>query len=184
MTTLRVTEGLLFFYGLTGRGLTLQTKDLMATLELADTGSFPIPSNPYKAGDVINISGNLAGDQTLRNGPAYYNGTSYPKLWYEGSLEFHARPITAPGDSSNPVAIRTTFKFSGNLRAYQSNNISGGGGPAVFDVALIGRGRATVHLGTSHDVGGGTLVRDARAWLYYFSSCHASLCRWIRCALW
>ena len=169
MTQSRITEGLLYFYGVSGRGFTLQTKNLMATLELGDTGSFPIPSNPYKAGDIINISGNLAGGQTLRSGPAYYNGTGYPKLWYEGSLEFRANPIAAPGDSSSRVAIRAPFKFKGNLKAYQSNNISGGGGPVVFHVALIGRGRATVNLGASYDVGGGTFARAARAWLYYFS---------------
>jgi hypothetical protein len=166
----KVTEGLLCFYGVAGRGFTLHTKNLMATFELGDTGSFPIPSNPYKAGDIIDISGNLAGGQTLRSGPCYYNGTSHPKLWYEGSFEFHAQPIAAPGNSSSPVAIRTPFKFKGSLRAYQSNNISGTGGPAVFDVALIGKGRATVNLGASYDVGGGTLGRAARAWLYYFSS--------------
>lgn len=168
MATLKVTEGLLFFYGISGRGLTLHTKHLMATLELGDTGSFPIPGNPYGAGDIINISGKLSGGQTLQSGPVYYNGTSFAKLWYEGSLEFHVRNITAPADSSQSVSKRAAFKFSGSLKAYQSNNVSGGGGPAVFDVKLAGKGQATVHLGISYGLGGGSLGRDARAWLYSF----------------
>jgi len=141
---------------------------MMATLELGDTGSFPIPSNPYRTGDVINISGNLGGGQTLRSGPAYYNGTSFAKLWYEGSLEFHVRNIMAPAESSQPVMKRATFKFAGRLKAYQSNNGSGDGGPAVFDVKLVGKGQAFVHLGISYELGGGSLGRDARAWLYSF----------------
>jgi len=182
MTPLDVNEGLLFFYGITGRGLTLRTKDLMATFDLADTGSFSIPSNPLKAGDIINISGILAGGQTLRSGPAYYQGTSYSKLWYEGSLEFHATSITVPPDSSSPVAIGTAFTFKGNLTAYHSNNISGAGGPAVLDVALLGRGQATVSLCASY-AGGNSLVRDVRTWFYYFLPCRFSLRRWIRCTL-
>lgn len=183
MIPLDVTEGVLLFYGITARGLTLRAKDLGATFDLADTGSFSIPSNPLKAGDAINISGNLAGGQTLRSGPAYYEGEVYSKLWYEGSLEFHATPVIVPPDSSNPVAIRTPFKFMGNLKAYQSNNISGGGGPAVLDIALIGRGQATADLCASYDDGAGGLVREVCAWFYYFSPCHFSLRHWIRCAL-
>ena len=168
MATLKVTAGLLVFYGVSGRAFTLRAKNLVATLQLADTGSFPIPSVPYQAGNLINISGNLAGGQTLRNGPAYYNGTSYPKLWYEGSLVFTAQKIAAPGSSASPVSVQMPFKFKGTLKAYPSDNSSGGGGVAVFDVALAGKGEATAFLSASFDVGGGTLARNVRAWLYDF----------------
>lgn len=164
----KITEGILFFYGTSGRGLTLHAKHLMATLELGDTGSFPIPSNPYRAGEIIDITGTLAGGQSLRNGPAYYNGASFPKLWYEGSLEFLVHDIISPADSSQPVAKYAAFRLRGNLRAYQANNVAGNGGPPVFDVRLVGKGRATVHLSPSRDLGGGSLGRDARAWLYSF----------------
>lgn len=168
MTTLRVTAGQLVFYGVSGRGFTLKTSNLIATLDLADTGSFPIPGGPYPAGSLIDASGNLAGEQTLRNGPAYFGGTSYPRLWYEGSLSITARLVPAPGNSSAPVAVRTRFTLRGTLRAFQSSNISGGGGPAVFDVALVAKGRSTVVLGASYDVGGGALARDALAWFHDF----------------
>lgn len=168
VATLNITEGILFFYGTSGRGLTLHAKHLMATLELGDTGGFPIPSNPYKAGDIIQITGTLGGGQTLRNGPAYYRGARYPKLWYEGTLQFLVRKIIAPADSPHPIAKRAAFRLKGNLRAYQANNIAGNGGPAVFDVRLVGKGRATVYLSASRDLGGGSLGRDARAWLYSF----------------
>lgn len=169
MTIANVTGGVLFFYGIEGRGLTVQAKDLMTTFDLADTGSFSVPSGPHKAGDIINISGNIAGGQTLRFGPVYYKGTSYPKLWYEGSLEFRAAPITVPRDSSQPVAVHTRFTLEGTLKAYKSNNISGGGGPAVFDVALTGRGKTTAYFDASHDAGLHKLVRDVRAWFYSFT---------------
>jgi hypothetical protein len=83
-------------------------------------------------------------------------------------LEFHVRNITAPADSSQSVAKRAVFKFSGRLKAYQSSNVSGGGGPAVLDVKLIGKGQATVHLGISYDLGGGSVGRNTQAWLYSF----------------
>lgn len=170
MPTLKVSGGILFFYGTTPRGLTLQTKNLMTTFDLGDTGSFSIPSGPHQSGEVVDISGNLAGDQTLRVGPAYYEGTKYPKLWYEGSLEFHAVPLTVPGVSALPVAVCTRFTFAGTLKAYLSNNISGGGGPAVFDVALTGGGVATAYFSASRSAGANLLVRDVLTQSYSFAS--------------
>ena len=166
----KVTAGLLVFYGVSGRALTLQAKDLVATLQLGDTGSFPIPSGPFQPGSIINISGNLVGDQTLKNGPAYYKGTSYPRLWYEGSLAFTAKPVPAPANSAIPVSVHTSFTFKATLKAYQSNNINGGGGPAVINLALTGKGHATAILGASFNVGGGTLARDVRVWVYDFDN--------------
>ncbi len=170
MATLKVNGGILFFYGTTGRGLTLQTKNLMATFDLGDTGSFSIPSGPHQSGEVVDISGNLAGDQTLRSGPAYHKGKKYPKLWYEGSLEFSAVPLTVPGDSARPVAVRTRFTFQGTLKSFLSSNISGQGGPAVFDMALTGGGTATAFFSASHSAGANLLVRDVLAQSYSFTS--------------
>ncbi len=167
MTALRVTSGQLVFYGVSGRGLTLKSKELIATLDLADTGSFSIPSGPFKAGDVVNVSGNLTGDQTLRFGPANYLGTSHAKLWYEGSLQFAVRAELAPASSNKPVTMHPRFAFRGNLKAFAASNVSGGGAP-VFDVALAGHGRSTIVLGASYDIGGGVLARDIHAWYYDF----------------
>lgn len=169
MATLKVNGGILFFYGTTGRGLTLQTKNLMATFDLGDTGSFSIPSGPHRAGEEVDTSGNLAGDQTLRFGPAYHEGKQYPKLWYAGSLAFRAVPLTVPHDSARPVAVRTRFTFEGTLKAFLSNNISGQGGPAVFDVALTGGGTATAFFSASHSAGASLLVRDVLAQSYSFT---------------
>lgn len=168
VTASTVTAGQLVFYGVSGRGLTLKSKELIATLGLADTGSFSIPSGPLKPGDIVPVSGILAGEQTLRNGPANYLGTSHAKLWYEGTLQFEVRAVTAPASSNKPVTIHPRFTFTGNLKAFAASNITGGGGPPVFDVALTGRGRATIVLGASYDVGGGVLARDIRAWFYDF----------------
>lgn len=168
MTNQTVIGGMLFFYGTAEHGLTLQTKDLMATFALADTGSFLIPNSPI-IGEIADVSGNLAGDQTLRFGSAYYEGTRYAKLWYEGSLEFRAAPITVPRHSSNPVAVRTRFAFEGTLTAYESNNVFGGGGPAVLDMVLAGGGTATAYFGAAHSVGS-TLVRDLLAQCYSFAN--------------
>jgi len=170
MSTRSIREGLLVFYGLAPRWLTMHSKDLMVTLELADTGGFSIPSGPYKPGDSIDASGILSGDQTLHCGPAYYNGTSYPKLWYAGSLRFQANPVTAPGSSAGPARVRTDFSCSGNLIAYLKNPFLGNPGPPVFDTDLEGRGKTTLHLTAPYGSAGGVLLRDVRAWLYCFRS--------------
>lgn len=169
MATAKVNGGVLYFYGIGARGLTMQTKDMMATLDLADTGSFSIPSGAHAAGQIMTLSGNLAGNQTLRFGPAYYQGTNYPKLWYEGSLKFIAAPIAVPGNSAQPVAVRATFTFNGTLRAFTSNNNAGGGGAPVLDVALTGKGTATAYFGATY-AGARKPVRDVIAQSYCFAS--------------
>jgi len=165
-STVKISEAVLYFYGINARGFTLRAKNLMATLNLADSGSFPV-LGAYKAGEVINISGTLAGEQTLHSGPAYYDGKRYPKLFYEGSLVFNANRFALPPDSSHSVSIRVPFAFTGNLKAYESSNISGGGGPAVFDVVLSGKGQATANFGASYNVGSGR-ARDILTLFYYF----------------
>jgi len=163
-----VSEGLLYMYSTGGQGFTLQAQGLVATLNLSDTGSFPILGS-YDAGDSVNLSGNLAGDQTLHSGPAYYNTKSYSKLWYEGSLSFTATSFTLPPNSPDPVTVSTPFTFAGNLRSFESNNISGGGGPVVFDIAFSGKGRATAIFSVANS---GTCPQNrcVQALLYYFTS--------------
>jgi hypothetical protein len=39
VATVKITEGILFFYGTSGRGLTLHAKHLMATLALGKRGA-------------------------------------------------------------------------------------------------------------------------------------------------
>lgn len=170
MAALKVVGGLLVFYGTTGRSFTIRTPKckLVATLDLADTGGFPIPGGPYVPGATINISGILAGDQTLRFGPAHYDGVSYPRRWYEGSFEFKAQQIVAPGNSASARTVQTPFTMKGFLRGFAANNNLGNGGPATFDEPLAGRGTATLVLGPSYVIGGTQQARDARLWMYEF----------------
>jgi len=171
-----VREGLLCIYSTSGRVLTLSAGELIATFNLGDTGSFPVPGI-YSAGDSVNISGNLAGDQTLRFGPAHYNNKNYSQLWYEGVLAFTAKPFVLPPSSTVSISLHTPFTFTGNLKAYESNNISGGGGPAVFDLDLTGKGQATAIFSASNNN-----ARSVMTLLYYFTPCHGfSLCNWLRC---
>ena len=67
MAAMKVTAGQLAIYTPTARAFTMRSKDgLFATLDLGDTGSFPVPGGPFPPGSVIDISGTIAGDQTLR----------------------------------------------------------------------------------------------------------------------
>jgi hypothetical protein len=150
MPAQKVTGGLLYFYGIGARGLTFQTKHLMATINLGDTGSFSIPGGPYPAGSIIKLSGNLGGEQTLRFGPAYYGGKNYAKLWYSGSLQFKVVKLLGPANSSQPVSAQAKFAFKGTLTSYLTDPMIGGGSPPVFDVALTGKGIATAFLNASH----------------------------------
>lgn len=183
MSTLTVKEAALYFYGTSARGLTLQARDLMVTCELADAGSFPTLGGPYQAGDNVNISGQLAGEQTLRHGPVYFNGKRYATLHFEGSLVVTAAPFVVPPLSSSPVDIRTAFGLSGTLKAYASSNISGNGGPAVFEYGLNGKGYATAHFSSPHPAGN-QQVTEILSLFYYCTPCHgARLSNWLRCLL-
>jgi hypothetical protein len=169
MPAQKVTGGLLFFYGIGARGLTLQSKNLLVTFDLGDSGSFSLPNGPYPAAAAIKLSGNLTGDQTLHFGPAYYAGTQYATLWYEGSLQFKVAKLLAPAASSQPVTAKTKFTFKATLKAFQANNISGGGGPPVFNVSLTGNGIATAFLGASYPgPNPAAQVRDVLAQSYCF----------------
>jgi len=171
-----VREGLLHIFPSFGRGLTLKAGEMIATFSLSDTGSFPVPGI-YSAGDSLNISGNLAGDQTLRFGPAHYGDRNYAQLWYEGALAFTARPFILPPGSSAPLTIHTPFTFAGSLKGYESSNISGGGGPAVFDLALAGKGQATATFSAPNNG-----ARSIMVLFYYFTPCHrVSFVDWLRC---
>jgi hypothetical protein len=169
MPAQKVTQGQLYFYGTGTHGLTFQTKLLMATCLLGDTGSFSIPSNPYKPGAAVSLSGNLGGDQTLQFGPAYYAGNKYFQLWYEGSFQFKVAKLLAPAASAQPVSAQAKFTFKGTLKAFLANNIEGHGGPPVFDVSLTGKGIATAFFGASYPIGPTVLVRSVLAQSYSFN---------------
>jgi len=172
-----VNEGLLYIYSVSTHGLILKTKDLIANLNLGDSGSFPVP-NVYGAGATVNLSGNLAGDQTLRNGPGYYQTRSYSTLWYEGALAFTATPFVLPAASSSALSITTPFTLSGNLKGFESNNINGNA-PQVFDVTLTGKGQLTAKFSAATSG-----ARSLQTLFFYFTPCHRmSFLDWFVCRL-
>ena len=164
-----VAAGELAIFGVTTRAFTLFAHDLTVSPLLADTGSFPVPGGPVTAGSSLAASGTLAGEQTLRFGPACHQGNYHAKLWYEGTLTFDATPATVPADSPVPVVVSTPFKLHGNLKGYAASNIAGGGGPDVISVTLAGAGQAFILLGAAMPVGSVT-ARFPLAWLYRFSA--------------
>lgn len=62
----RITGGALFIYG-SGKSFTLETKDFAIQFALSDTGSFRMPL-AASAGDTLDLSAMLAGDQTFNMG--------------------------------------------------------------------------------------------------------------------
>lgn len=162
-----VTGGMLFFLGTRARGLTLQTRKLIASINTADTGSFSIPM-VAETGKTIDVSGNLSGDQTLKSGTGYYDGTTYTELWYAGTLKFNAEPITVPGGPPGPAVKRSRFEFDGTLRAHRQRITATGGGPAVFDVELSGAGKATIYFSAAQ-AQGSQMLRSVIAQFYGFA---------------
>ncbi len=158
-----ITGGSLFIFGGNAAGFGLETHDFAIQFRLGDIGSFPI-ALMVSAGDTINLSALLAGDQTLNVGVADVGGQVYPQLFFTGVLQFHALPIVVPADSGLPVHRTTHFTLDGNLQAYHNNPFIGPPGPPVFDVALSGGGRTTVRFGPT--------VAGTRSVTSYFLSFH------------
>ncbi|MDT5059857.1 MAG: motif [Acidobacteriota bacterium] len=102
---------------------------------------------PCAAGDVVNLNNSYEGEDQLKYGPATYNGTDYPQLWYTGRLTFLTGPLVIP--QSSPTGLLTLtlpFTLSGNLNGYLLNPFSGSPGPAVFSLAVSGQGLAVLEL--------------------------------------
>ena len=118
---------------------------LALSLHLSDSGSFLIPDKKFP-GETYSCGGQLAGDETLHNGPVDFNGERYALLWFVGTLEFVSKAFPVPGNGPAPVTKTAQFTFGGTLTAYHNNPFVGPPGPAVFDVTLTGKGLAAVRF--------------------------------------
>jgi len=169
MATMKITGGILAPYGV-GRPcvFTLHSRDLTASPNLSapwDTG-LPLIGRSFKAGQSINVSGAMAGDQTLRSGPVFYKGTYFPQLWFTGSFAFAGTPVAAPANSTKPVSVRTKFEVTGSFSGFADNTL-GETGPAVFSFTIAGKGQATLQLSASY-ISGPDKIRDQVLLVYAF----------------
>ena len=72
---------------------------LALSLHLSDSGSFVIPDKKFP-GETYSCGGQLAGDQTLHNGPVDFNGERHALLWFVGTLEFVSKGVPRTGQRS------------------------------------------------------------------------------------
>lgn len=105
------------------------------------------PCLPCAPGDVINLNSQYEGESDFKSGPATFNGTDYPQLWYTGVITFQTGSFVMPQDSlAGLVTISVPFTFSGHLNGYLLNPFIGPPGPAIFSLDLSGQGLAVLQL--------------------------------------
>jgi hypothetical protein len=128
------------------------------------------PCLPCAPGSVISLNSEYAGEDALKYGPATFNGTDYPQLWYTGRLVFLAGSLVIPQTSpAGLVTLSLPFTLSGNLNGYLHNPASDSPGPAVFSLTLSGQGLAVLELMFSPDTGNGPLY-SFRSLTYNFQA--------------
>jgi hypothetical protein len=158
-TAVKVTAGSLCLIEGGVRSFNLSGGPLAVSLHLADSGSLVIPTKKFP-GETYSCGGQLAGDQTLHNGPVDFNGQQYALLWFLGALEFVSNPFAMPANGPSPVTKNVKFTLSGNLQGFHNNPFIGDPGPAVFDVTLSGKGTATVRFSATTGMPAGRWVRS------------------------
>ncbi len=94
----------------------------------------------------------FAGELTLGSGPAVVAGTSYPQLYYTGTIEFRGA-VQVPFVELSVVEISAPFDFDGLLGGYTSNPFVGNPGDPVFSSMLRGNGMAMLRLSSYFDRG-------------------------------
>ena len=99
-------------------------------------------------GDVVDFSVGFATETGLRWGPATYNGTDYPQLYYAGDIVFHVDPLVMPPASSlGLVTIEVPFTFDGFISGSLNNPALGGPFNTIFShLELSGQGVAVIQL--------------------------------------
>lgn len=108
--------------------------------------------SPCRAGSTVSLLSRFAGELTLGNGPAVVAGTSYPQLYYTGTIEFRGA-VQVPFVELSVVEISAPFEFDGLLGGYTSNPFVGNPGDPIFSSMLRGNGMATLHLSSYFDKG-------------------------------
>jgi len=147
-TAVHVTAGALCQLETGFHTLTLSGDALALSIQLSDNGSFLIPSENFP-GESYSLGGQLAGDQTLHNGPVDFNGQRHPPLWFTGTLTFVSKPFVMPANGPTPITMTAKFEMSGGLQGFLNNPFLGNPGPAVVDVTLKGLGSAVVRFSAS-----------------------------------
>ena len=108
--------------------------------------------SPCRAGSTVSLLSRFAGELTLGNGPAVVAGTSYPQLYYTGTIEFRGA-VQVPFVELSVVEISAPFEFDGLLGGYTSNPFVSNPGDPIFSSMLRGNGMATLHLSSYFDKG-------------------------------
>jgi len=101
------------------------------------------------------------------SGQATVNGTSYPKVFYSGSIFLSSSPITIPlNDPTLPLDVSAAFTMSGNVNMYLNDPSLGDPGAPVFSSTLSGQGIVTLRLTSA--IVGGQRIYDQRGVSYNF----------------
>jgi PEP-CTERM motif len=98
----------------------------------------PCSSAGCARGEPITFANSTNGSVTLGQGNAYFHGTSYSDVDFEGSWQFTSRGARAPL-SGDFASIAAPFHFSGTLSATTE-------GRPLFTVNLLGFGNARLNL--------------------------------------
>ncbi len=108
--------------------------------------------SPCSAGSTVDLWSRFAGELTLGSGPAVVAGTSYPQLYYAGTIEFRGA-VQVPFVELSLVELSAPFDFGGLLVGYTSNPFIGNPGDPIFSSILHGNGIATLRLSSYFDKG-------------------------------
>ncbi|MEP7002178.1 MAG: hypothetical protein ABI969_16945 [bacterium] len=168
MATVIFTNGYLAVQGISGGPLfqlfSQAPQNWVLTNESADQGNVPLQSSPLGVG-AHSIGATFAGELGLGGGPSIVGATTYPKVWYTGTLKFTGS-ITLTNAMPEPLIAVRAFKMSGNLKGYLNNPFVGPPGPAVFDSAVGGKGKAVIIMTSFMD--GATRLFSLKSLTYHF----------------
>lgn len=102
---------------------------------------------PCEPGSIINLNDSFQGEDQLKYGPATFNGTDYPMVWYTGRLNLATGQFVIPKHApSEGITLTIPFTLTGHISSYLLNPFVGYAGPPVFSVDVIGQGVAVLEL--------------------------------------
>ena len=109
---------------------------------------------PCAAGSTLNVGGALdaslfnSGFPQITTGLIHINGTTFPDLFFEGTLTFTGS-VVLPGDFVNGQEVFLPFTMEGQLKAFipcEIPSTTGDKCQQVVDITLIGSGTARAEL--------------------------------------
>ncbi|MDT4968113.1 MAG: hypothetical protein QOJ64_2850 [Acidobacteriota bacterium] len=105
------------------------------------------PCHPCEPGSIMNLNNSFEAEDQLKFGPATFNGSDYPMLWYSGRLNLATGPFVIPKHGpSEGITLTIPFTLTGHISSFLLNPFVGNPGPAVFSVDVIGQGVAVLEL--------------------------------------